>query len=161
LATKDQYEFFRGLYDEEERSSLQLEGRAKVYLGIITAFLVTILLKTEDVAKSAQQLKIPFALILIEALPLSASLVLVMLALRIRDYEAVNDGVAIVNAFEGNGPTDEEFYEDRIADYAWASSRNRGINNQTSSMLAWAGRLLIFAMLLIVFLAILATWLNR
>jgi hypothetical protein len=52
-------------------------------------------------------------------------------------------------------------YEDRIADYAWAPSRNRGINNQTSSMLGWAARLLIFAKLLIVFLAIVAAWLNR
>ena len=39
MATKDQYDFFRGLYEEEERTSQQLEGRAKVYLSVITAFL--------------------------------------------------------------------------------------------------------------------------
>jgi preprotein translocase subunit Sec61beta len=52
MATKDQYEFFRSLYDEEERTSLQLEGRAKVYLGIISAFLVTIFLKTDDAIRA-------------------------------------------------------------------------------------------------------------
>lgn len=36
--TKEQYEFYKPLFDAEERTSLQLEGRAKVYLGIVSAF---------------------------------------------------------------------------------------------------------------------------
>jgi len=73
MATQAQYEFFRSLYEEEERTSVQLEGRAKVYLGIISAILVTVFLKTDDVVKSANTLKISFALILVEALLLSGS----------------------------------------------------------------------------------------
>lgn len=59
MATKDQYEFYRSLYDEEERTSLQLEGRTKVFLGIISAFLVTILLKSKEVKESTDALHIP------------------------------------------------------------------------------------------------------
>lgn len=156
MATKDQYEFFRSLYEEEERTALQLEGRAKVYLGIISAFLVTIFLKTDDALKSATELHISFPLLLAEAFLLSAALVFVILALRIRVFEAINDGVDIIEAFEGSGPTDEEFFEDRIADYAVASSRNRAVNNQTSILLAWASWLIISGMILVVAIAVLA-----
>src|SRR5450432_867609 len=111
MATKDQYEFFRGLYEEEERTALQLEGRAKVYLGGISAFLVTIFLKTDDALKSANVLRIAFPLLLAEALCLSIALVLVIVSLRIRVFEAVNDGLEIIDGYEGAGPTDEEFFE--------------------------------------------------
>lgn len=146
MATKDQYEFFQGLYEEEERTALQLEGRAKVYLGVISAFLVTIFLKTDDALKSANALRIAFPLLLAEALCLSIALVLVIVSLRIRVFEAVNDGLEIIEGYEGSGPTDEEFFEDRIADYAIASSRNRAVNNQTSAILAWASWLIISGM---------------
>jgi len=161
MATKDQYEFFRSLYDEEERTSLQLEGRAKVYLGIISAFLVTFFLKTDDAINSASKLKIPFPLLLVEALFFSAALAFVLFALRIREFEAVNDGVRIIEEATNDGPTDEQFFEDRIVDYAFASSRNRQINNETSSALARAAWLLIAGMIFLVVIAILALWVNR
>ena len=161
MASKDQYEFFRGLYEEEERTAEQLESRAKVYLGIITAFLVAILLKTDDVIKSGELLKVPFPLILTEAIFLSAALVCVIFALRIRAYEAVNDGVAIIEDYKGSGPTEEEFYEDRIADYAYASSRNRGLNNETAKVLAWSAWLILSGMLVLLVLAILSLWSHR
>lgn len=156
MATKDQYEFFHSLYEVEERTSLQLEGRAKVYLGIISAFLVAVFLKTDEVIKSSKSLKISFAFVLVEALLLSLALVFLMFALRIRAFEAINDGKEIVNDYEGPWPDDEEFFEDRIADYAVASSRNRAINNQTASLLATAAWLIIFGMLLFLAIAVLA-----
>jgi len=161
MASKDQYEFFRRLYEEEERTSLQLEGRAKVYLGIISAFLVTFFLKTDDAINSASKLKIPFPLLLVEALFFSAALAFVLFALRIREFEAVNDGVRIIEEATNDGPTDEQFFEDRIVDYAFASSRNRQINNETSSALARAAWLLIAGMIFLVVIAILALWVNR
>jgi len=161
MASKDQYEFFRRLYEEEERTSLQLEGRAKVYLGIISAFLVTFFLKTDDAINSASKLKIPFPLLLVEALFFSAALAFVLFALRIREFEAVNDGVRIIEEATNDGPTDEQFFEDRIVDYAFASSRNRQINNETSSALARAAWLPIAGMIFLVVIAILALWVNR
>ena len=51
-ATKDEYEFFQRLYEEEERTATELEGRAKVYLGIVSAFLVALFLKTDQVLRN-------------------------------------------------------------------------------------------------------------
>jgi hypothetical protein len=158
MATQAQYEFFRSLYEEEERTSLQLEGRAKVYLGIISAFLVTVFLKTDEVVRSATTLKISFSLLLIEAVLLSIALVFVILGLRIRHFEAVNDGVDIVNAYGETEPEDSEFFDDRIADYAFASSRNRAFNNETAVLLAWASWLIIAGMLGVLCIAISALW---
>jgi hypothetical protein len=144
------------LYEEEERTSQQLEGRAKVYLGIISAFLVTLFLKTDDAANSAKRLGISFPWLLVEGFILSGALVLVILALRIRMFEAVNDGVDIIVGYPDNGVTDEVFFEDRIADYAVASSRNRAVNNQTAVLLAWSSWFIIVGMLLLPFVAIVA-----
>lgn len=156
VASKDQYEFFQSLYEEEERVSQQLEGRAKVYLSVITAFLVAFLLKAEEVSRSAKALKIPWWAMLVEALILGASLVCVVVALRIRTFEAVNDGVDIIEGYREELPTDEEFFEDRIADYAYASSTNRRVNDRVATTLAWAGWLLVAGMLFLLVLIILA-----
>jgi hypothetical protein len=97
----------------------------------------------------------------VEALFFSAALAFVLFALRIREFEAVNDGVRIIEEATDDGPTDEQFFEDRIVDYAFASSRNRQINNETSSALARAAWLLIAGMIFLVVIAILALWVNR
>jgi hypothetical protein len=150
MATKEQYDFFRSLYEEEERTQEQLEGRAKVYLSIVSAFLAALLLKTGDVSANAKTLGIPWEILLIEALLFALALLFVVFALRIKAYEAVADALAIVEKFEGDGPTDAEFMEDRIADYAVAASHNLVANNQTASILAWAGRFLVMAMILLI-----------
>jgi hypothetical protein len=156
-ATKDEYEFFQRLYEEEERTATELEGRAKVYLGIVSAFLVALFLKTDEVISSAAKLKIWFPLLLVLGLFLSIALVLIMAALRMRAAEAVNDGEALINDYE-DWPTEAEFFGDRIADYAVASSRNRDLNGETAILLIWASRLLICGMLLIVVIAVAAVW---
>lgn len=154
MASKEQYEFFRSLYQEEERTHEQLEGRARVYLSVIAAFLAAVLLKAPEVVKSAEALRVPWWMILTEAIFLTASLLLILLALRIRAYEAVNDAEAIVNGFDGDGPSDEEFFEDRIADYAVAAARNLKANNETAGLLSWGSWLLVAAMmnLIVIFL---------
>ena len=80
-----------------------------------------------------------------------------MAALRMRAAEAVNDGEALINDYE-DWPTEAEFFGDRIADYAVASSRNRDLNGETAILLIWASRLLICGMLLIVVIAVAAVW---
>ena len=64
-------------------------------------------------------------------------------------FEAVNDGVQLIVGYPDKGPSDEKFFEDRIADYGVASSRNRAVNNNTSLFLAVAGWLIIVGMLVL------------
>jgi hypothetical protein len=158
--TKEQYEFFRALYDEEERTALQLEGRAKVYLGVISAFLAAVLLKAGDAKEIARTLQIPWALLLSDALPMSVALLLVLWSLRIRDFEAVNDGPKVIREYEGGWPGEAQFLEDRIVDYAFASSRNRDLN-KTASLLAWASRSMAVGILVLVAIVIFAIWRSR
>ena len=147
MITKEQYEFFSGLYEDAERTYGQLEARGNLYLGIIAGFLATVLLKADGAVSSANSLGVPWWAVLVEALLFAGSLLFVLLALRIRSYEAVNDPQKIVDGWKGDGPSNEEFYEDRIADYVVAASRNAEINNQKATMLSVAGWLLVVAML--------------
>jgi hypothetical protein len=159
--TKEQYEFFRALYDEEERTALQLEGRAKVYLGVISAFLAAVLLKAGDAKEIAKALQVPWVLLISDAFPMSLALLLVLWSLRIRDFEAVNDGPALVDAYEDDWPGDAQFYRDRVADYAFASARNRRVNQETADLLAWASRAMAAGILVLLGIVAIAMWRSR
>ena len=106
--TKDQHDFFRALYDEEERTAAQLENRAKVFLGVISAILAAILLKASDAKALANTLHVPWWLLLLVALTMTCALLLILWALRIRDFEAVNDGLDVLAAYEAQWPTPEQ-----------------------------------------------------
>ena len=68
---------------------------------------------------------------------MTITLALILWALRIRNFEAVNDRAEIISVYGDDWPTPEQFYEDRVGDYASASSINRALNNDTASLLSW------------------------
>jgi hypothetical protein len=70
----------------------------------------------------------------------------------------VSDGVEIIESLGEELPIDEEFFDDRIADYAVASSRNRAVNTDIATILAWAGWLLFAGMLFLLALITLTFW---
>ena len=59
MATKEQYEFFKSLYDEENSRYSVLENRAKLYVTIIALYLGAIAFKIADVLALSSQLKVP------------------------------------------------------------------------------------------------------
>jgi hypothetical protein len=157
--TKEQCEFYRALYDEEERTSLQLEGRAKVYLSIISAFLAAMILKAADAKGLADTLHIRWGLMLLDALPMSLALFLVLWSLRIRRFEAANDGPRLIEIYANTGwPTADQFNGDRVADYAAASHKNRLLNNQTSALLEWASWFMAIGIIYLLGIVIYAIW---
>jgi hypothetical protein len=159
--TKEQYEFYRSLYDEEEQTSVQLEGRSKVYLGVVSAILAAILFKADDARKTADALHIPWELLLLEALAMTLALLVVLWALRFRDYQAVSDGLELLEKDYDDWPTNEQFYEGRLADYAEASTENRRINMETARLLAVASWLMASGILMLLATVALAVWRNR
>ena len=159
--TKEQCDFFRGLFEAEERLSNQLEGRAKVYLGVISAILAAILLKADEARKAADMLHIPWLLLLMESLAMTLALLIVLLALRFRDYQAVSDGLELVERDSTHWPTNEKFYEERVADYAEASTENRRINMETARLLAAASWLMSSGILVVLVMVVVAIWRNR
>ena len=159
--TKEQYEFYRSLYDEEERTSVQLEGRSKVYLGVVSAILAAILFKADEARKTADALHIPWELLLLEALAMTLALLVVLWALRFRDYQAVSDGLDLVERDSNDWPTNEKFYAGRITDYAEASTENRKINRETAVLLALASWLMSSGILILLAMVMVAIWRNR
>jgi TRAP-type C4-dicarboxylate transport system permease small subunit len=149
MATKEQYEFFRSLYEDEERTYAQLEARARFYLSIVSIFLASVLLKTEEVQKSARALGLPWWLVLGEAVLLSGALLFVTLGALIRRYEGIADPEDIVKSFGEDVPSNEQFFDDRIADYTVATNRNAAVNERTARLLSYAGILLSASMVLL------------
>ena len=70
---------------------------------------------------------------------MTIALALILWSLRIRNFEAINDGAQIILEYGDDWPTEEQFYEHRIVDYAFASSTNRTLNNETAAILSWSG----------------------
>jgi len=73
---KEKYDFFRSLYEEEERTAVKLEGRAKVYLSINTAFLIALVIKDDFALGARDAMGLPWWAMLIQSLLLGASLIL-------------------------------------------------------------------------------------
>jgi hypothetical protein len=138
-----------------------LEGRAKVYLGVISAFLAAILLKAGDAKGVADALRVPWLLLLGEAAVMTLALLLVLRALHYREYQAVNDGLGVIDKYGDDWPDGTVFYEDRIVDYAVASSRNRRINKQVATQLVWASWMIFVGILYLLAIVTIALWRVR
>ncbi len=149
MATKEQYEFFRFLYESEERIYQYLEARAKFYLSIISLFLAALLLKAEEVRTSAAAYGIPWWILTLVAAVLAVAIVLVVLATRIRRYEAVADPQKVVDSFGDIEPTNKDFFDDRIADLTVATMRNSAVNHRVANILLYTNLCLALAMLVL------------
>jgi hypothetical protein len=150
MASKEQYEFFRLLYEEEERRYGQLEGRAKLYLSVITLFLAAVLFKASEVRSSAAVLGIPWPVVAMEAAMLVGALLLVILGVLIRSYEGIADAGEIIEHLGDSPPSNDEFFDDRIVDFAAASIRNARVNDRSARYLAGAAILLAGSMAVLV-----------
>jgi hypothetical protein len=145
MATKEQYEFFRSLYDEEEARYSQLEARARLYLAVISAFIAAIVLKANEIKQSIRILGGDRRLLAVATL-LVASLVMIVISTKIRQYEGIADPREIIENFGPAPPSNEEFFDLRLADLTVATERNAKVNDQVARFLAWAGVLLALAM---------------
>ena len=130
MATKEQYEFFRFLYEDEERTYEQLEARSRFYLALVSVFVAALVLKAPEARASATALGVPWWLLLIVTAILTGSLVFIALAARIRVYEAIADPGEIIESFGKTEPKNQDFFDDRIADLAVATKRNAEVNGR-------------------------------
>jgi hypothetical protein len=137
------------LYEAEERVALRLEGRAKVYLGVISAVLAAVLLKAGDARAVAETLKIPWVLLLLESLAMTCALLLVLWSLRLHRYDAANDGIRLMKRYAEDWPDEGDFYKERAIDYAVASSRNRTRNEGVAKTLTVASFFMMSGILLL------------
>ena len=128
-----------------------------LYIGFLSLKPVQSIATIEDLTLKSNNLmlKSSYGLILILLL---VSLLLVILALGIYRYQAVSDPVSIIKGFGATPPTDDDFLDSRIVDYAVATKKNSEQNNKRARLLWFATIFLFLAALAHVTFFILNNW---
>ncbi len=124
MATEKQYQFFKALYDEENRRHSELADRAKMYIGIVTLYVGAISFKIEDITKFAKNENVPVWLFLLVGAIFLGALLFSVWAIFVRDYESIVDPEALAEQFGTAMPTEDDFFSARIVDFAVAVNRN-------------------------------------
>jgi hypothetical protein len=145
MATEAQYQIFKELYDEESKRYSELDGKAKLYITIITFYLGAIAFKFKDVLEFTSPTSYAKWLYSAIALVLVAALLCTVNAMRVRVFEGICDPVKLIKEFGDTPPTDDDFRDDRIADLAVATNRNFAQNNKIASSLSWASGFILLA----------------
>jgi hypothetical protein len=137
MPTKEQYDFFKSQYEEENSRNLELTKRAEIYLSVISIFLTAVLFKLADLFAilSDANTRLASIIISIALILFSISLVFIVNSLRIRNYEGVIDFDAYIQKNDDSVQENDDFFADRIADYIVAVRRNEVINDQKADML--------------------------
>jgi hypothetical protein len=141
VATEKQYAFFKSLYDEESERAKILAEHAKNNLGLATlysAFILFVIEKqTADIAWLGKLLFCSAILCMLGAFLLS------LMATQIAEYQIPNEPTDIIQTLGADPPTDEEFFDARMVDYALACETNSPINDRKADMLRYARYLLL------------------
>jgi hypothetical protein len=149
MATKDQMDFFKDTYFDEEKRYEQLTRRGEIYFSIISILLSGILLKLKDIADLYKEMQrcfriIGFAFFVLAFLFLGIAFLYLAQALRIRSYQAIIDFKKFRDDLEDTPPSDEDFFDDRIVNYMYATEKNEAVNEKRANALS---RSLIFILL--------------
>ena len=154
MATKEQWEIFRYIYDQETDRYKSLNTRGKVYLSLTTVYMGAVAFKADFwFVQGAQSMVSAIMLIALLALFVSALCVIVA-ALGIYSYEGLANPEDIIREYGETPPSNEDFYDDRIIDATVASNHNSATNDKRARLLTVAPMLLIGGILTHVLLII-------
>jgi hypothetical protein len=148
MATKAQLDFFSKMYDEQSERRKNIQERARFYFTIISFYLGVILFKLSDVADVSKVSKIELNFSIASSLVLSASLLFTLLEIRVRSYEIPCDPEQWINSLDDKPQSEEQFFDDRIVDFAMAIKRNRNVNAKAAGQIRIGGWLMLAAVLI-------------
>jgi hypothetical protein len=165
MATKDQYDFFKEQYLDEEKRYDDLTKRGEIYFSLLSILLTGIVFNVKDIhdilLKGEQVEKISSTLVLIVAFLLFAvGFLFIANSLRIRTFEAVTDLNDYLDKLKDDPPTNEDFFDDRIVDYIEAIGFNEQINTKRANDLAIALKFIMAGFILLIFFLVLIFSLN-
>ena len=132
MATEKQLEFFKSLYDEEGKRGQELHEHAKNNLGLATLYSAFILFVVEKLRPDTTCSK---AIFIATVLCMLAAFLLSLWATQISIYEAVNEPADVLAGYGERPPKDEDFFDDRIADYTVAYERDSLVNDRKANQL--------------------------
>jgi hypothetical protein len=140
VATEQQFAYFKSVYDEENARQALLQERAKNYLSLATFYSAFVLFVVEKLRPETTTPKIVFVATVGSML---AAFLFSLWSVRVSEYEALNDPEEIIHNFGTTPPEDQDFFDDRIVDYAVAYKRNSEVNDRKAFQLTLAGHLIL------------------
>jgi hypothetical protein len=156
VATKQQYQVFKSVYDEELKRFNDLQNVSKLYLTILALFLFGSAAKAGDtLAGAAPAWRDTY---FVAAACFALSFVTVIVSIGIQDYETMTDLSEVFDEFGDSPPTDEEFLDFRLADMAAATKTNCKENDYRAKLLRFASWLLVAGVVLALVVLIRPVW---
>jgi hypothetical protein len=147
MATKEQWEIFKYIHDQEAARYEALNSKGKVYLSLNTLYLGAVAFKADFWFVQASQTTISAILLVVLLAIFVSALCVTVAALGIYTYEGLADPEGIIRQFGDTPPSNEEFYDDRIVDATVAANRNSATNDKRAALLTIASILLIAGIL--------------
>jgi hypothetical protein len=147
MASKEQYEYYKFLYDHERSRYLELVNRGKLFLSIITLYMGLLAVGADKTISGLESSILLTLVYFISVFLLVASLVAVVLAIGIYKNEKPSSPREMILSLKDNVPTDDEFRDERVVDLAVATDRNSENNDLRAKRLQVSSYLLILGIL--------------
>ena len=147
MASKEQYEYYKFLYDHERSRYLELVNRGKLFLSIITLYMGLLAVGADKTITGLESSILLTLVYFISVFLLVASLVAVVIAIGIYRNEKPSNPREMILALKDYVPTDDEFRDERIVDLAVATDRNSKNNDLRAKRLQVSSYLLILGIL--------------
>ena len=144
MASKEQFEAFKYLFEWEEERAKSLSESGKVYLTLITLFFAYLGYKVTDgnfelfLRYRLWDMPVPLALYLIMTTFLLAALLLTLYSLFIRPYQQIVEAESFFEHSVALEDTDEEFFDRYIVNMNLATGNNSAVNNSRATCLLFA-----------------------
>ncbi|MBP2236300.1 hypothetical protein J2Z31_002814 [Sinorhizobium kostiense] len=146
MATKEQMDFFKSVYEEEEKRTATLLEHSRSNVTLVTLYSGFALFVLEKQADGLSAMG--FTLFAVALGAMAASFFLSLLVTNIATYEALTDPEEIIAKLGPTPPTNEEFFDARIIDYTAAYHRNSAVNDGKAEWLSLARYALLLGVVL-------------
>lgn len=152
MATEKQFEHFKYIYTQEEERYKELISRANIYMAIVTfylGFFATNFLPTTKPSFSIEMFEIiKLSLLLLGFLVFITAFVFIIMSINIYRHEVLADPKVIIDNYGETAPKDEDFFDDRVIEFAASTIKNRNINNNRAIKLKYSAVLMLIGVIL-------------
>lgn len=137
MATENQYNFFKYVYEKEQDRYKELLNRGKVFIGIISFYVGTLVVNSVNNLpdlKGEHHLWSDY-LILVSLITFGIGFFLSILAMGFYKHENITNLTRVIKSFGDSPMRDEDFFDYRLADFTVATERNHEKNNIRAKLL--------------------------
>jgi hypothetical protein len=143
MATEKQVSAFESVYKEELERTKSLRDNARTYLSTSSIYSAFVIFVND---KHGPSYIYELIILAVSVTCMITSFLLSLTVINISQYERALDPSDMLSKIDDTS-SDSDFFDDRIADYAVAYSRNRKVNDQKARRLALAGGTMLTGMI--------------